>query len=96
VLRKIIEIDYSTGHILCALYTYRIDFGAYISPVTLRSYFIRWETSLYEPVLRKLVNESVSTFLSLQRLAEDEAPGGQRPHSHKIRRFFRWTEMEFI
>jgi hypothetical protein len=36
-------------------------------------------------VLRKLVNESVSTFLSLQRLAEDEAPGGQRRKSQKIK-----------
>jgi hypothetical protein len=77
VLRKIIEIDYLTVHSTCTVHIpYTVDFGAYI-----RACFIRWETSLYEPVLRKLVNESVSTFLSLQRLAEDEAPGGQRPHS---------------
>ena len=40
----------------------------------------RWETTLYEPVFRKLVNESVSTFLSLQKLAEDEAVGGEGVH----------------
>ncbi len=68
---------------------YYIYFGSCISAETLELAFIRWETSLYEPVLRKLVNESVSTFLSLQRLAEDEAPGGQRPHSDKIRHFLR-------
>lgn len=38
---------------------------------------IRWETTLYEPVFRKLVNESVSTFLSLQKIAEEETVGGK-------------------
>ena len=31
---------------------------------------VRWETTLYEPVFRKLVNESFGIFLSLQKLAE--------------------------
>ena len=31
---------------------------------------VRWETTLYEPVFRKLVNESLGIFLSLQKLAE--------------------------
>jgi hypothetical protein len=35
--------------------------------------------TLYEPVLRKLVNESVSPFLSLQKLAEEESLGGEGP-----------------
>ena len=34
---------------------------------------VRWETTLYEPVFRKLVNESFGIFLSLQKLAEEEA-----------------------
>ena len=34
---------------------------------------VRWETTLYEPVFRKLVNESLGIFLSLQKLAEEEA-----------------------
>ena len=34
---------------------------------------MRWETTLYEPVFRKLVNESLGIFLSLQKLAEEEA-----------------------
>ena len=34
---------------------------------------VRWETTLYEPVFRKLVNESLGVFLSLQKLAEEEA-----------------------
>ena len=34
---------------------------------------VRWETPLYEPVFRKLVNESFGIFLSLQKLAEEEA-----------------------
>ena len=34
---------------------------------------VRWETTLYEPVFRKLVNESLCIFLSLQKLAEEEA-----------------------
>ena len=28
---------------------------------------VRWETILYEPVFRKLVNESLGIFLSLQK-----------------------------
>ena len=32
-----------------------------------------WETTLYEPVFCKLVNESLGIFLSLQKLAEEEA-----------------------
>ena len=34
---------------------------------------VRWETTLYEPVFQKLVNESLGIFLSLQKLAEEEA-----------------------
>ena len=34
---------------------------------------VRWETTLYEPVFQKLVNESLCIFLSLQKLAEEEA-----------------------
>lgn len=39
---------------------------------------VRWETSLYEPIFRKLVNESVSTFLALQTLS-DSQPGAIPP-----------------
>ena len=38
-----------------------------------RVHEVRWETTLYEPVFRKLVNESLGIFLSLQKLAEEEA-----------------------
>ena len=39
---------------------------------------VRWETTLFEPVYRKLVNESLGVFLGLQRLVEEEAtPGPQ-------------------
>ncbi len=31
---------------------------------------VRWETTLYEPVFRKLVKKSLGIFLSLQKLAE--------------------------
>ena len=34
---------------------------------------VRWETTLYEPVFRKLVKKSLGIFLSLQKLAEEEA-----------------------
>ena len=34
---------------------------------------VRWETTLYEPVFQKLVNESLGIFLSLQKIAEEEA-----------------------
>ncbi|XP_023344077.1 nuclear pore complex protein Nup85 [Eurytemora carolleeae] len=33
---------------------------------------VRWETVLYQPIFRKLVNESVSTFLGLQALCQGE------------------------
>ena len=32
---------------------------------------VRWETTLYEPVFQKLVNESLGIFLSLQKLAKE-------------------------
>ena len=35
-----------------------------------------WFFSLYSPVMRKLVNESLSAFLSLQKLAKDHQQGG--------------------
>ena len=38
-----------------------------------RVHEVRWETTLYEPVYRKLVNESLGVFLSLQRQGEDES-----------------------
>jgi len=36
---------------------------------------VRWETSLYQPIFRKLINESISTFLSLQNLLKEESGG---------------------
>ena len=35
-----------------------------------------WFFSLYSPIMRKLVNESLSAFLSLQKLAKDHQQGG--------------------
>ena len=32
------------------------------------AHFVTWETSLYGPVMRKLVNESAGAFISLQKL----------------------------
>jgi len=37
-----------------------------------RCHEVRWETTLYEPVFRKLVNESLGVFLSLARQSEEE------------------------
>jgi len=42
-----------------------------------RVHEVRWETTLYEPVYRKLVNESVSVFLGLQRAAAEEGVGAE-------------------
>ena len=33
---------------------------------------MRWETTLYEPVFRKLVNESLGVFMSLAKQSEEE------------------------
>ena len=33
---------------------------------------VTWETTLYEPVFRKLVNESLTVFLNLQKMSRDE------------------------
>ena len=33
---------------------------------------VTWETTLYQPVFRKLVNESSRTFLALQKSMSDE------------------------
>jgi hypothetical protein len=33
---------------------------------------VTWETTLYQPVFRKLVNESSRTFLALQKLMSNE------------------------
>jgi hypothetical protein len=33
---------------------------------------VRWETTLYEPVFRKLVNESLHVFLSVQKMSKEE------------------------
>ena len=38
---------------------------------------VRWETTLYEPVFRKLVKKSLGIFLSLQKLAEAGALSDQ-------------------
>ena len=36
---------------------------------------VRWEVTLYEPIHRKLVNESLGVFLSLSQASEEERPG---------------------
>ncbi len=33
---------------------------------------VTWETTLYQPVFRKLVNESWQTFRALQKASRDE------------------------
>ena len=33
---------------------------------------IRWETTLYDPIFRKLVNESLHVFLNLQKMSRDD------------------------
>ena len=37
-----------------------------------RVHEVRWETTLYEPVFRKLVNESMGVFVSLSKMSEEE------------------------
>ena len=37
-----------------------------------KAHEIRWETTLYEPVFRKLVNESLGVFQSLVKQSEEE------------------------
>ena len=44
--------------------------SALSEPTTLKQ--VTWETTLYQPVFRKLVNESSMTFLALQKLASSE------------------------
>ncbi len=39
---------------------------------------VTWETTLYRPVFRKLVNESWQTFRALQEAAADEEGGQMR------------------
>ena len=41
-----------------------------------RVHEVRWETTLYEPVFRKLVNESSGVFQSLARASEEERAVG--------------------
>jgi hypothetical protein len=36
---------------------------------------VTWETSLFTPILRKLVNESAQTFLNLQKTSDEEDGG---------------------
>ena len=33
---------------------------------------VKWETTLYEPVFRKLVNESLHVFLNLQKMSKED------------------------
>ena len=54
-----------------------------------RVHEVRWETTLYEPVYRKLVNESATTFLSLQKLAEEENNKMTSPQLVKVSRQYR-------
>ena len=49
----------------------KVSATALMAEVTLPE--VRWETTLYEPVFQKLVNESLGIFLSLQKPAEEEA-----------------------
>ena len=49
-------------------------------PVSLHE--VRWEVNLYQPIFRKLVNESVATFLSLQSLSA--AAAGDQPAANNV------------
>ncbi len=51
-------------------------------------HLVSWETSLYSPVMRKLVNESAQVFLALQKAeAADDSAGGA--HLARISRQYR-------
>ena len=41
-----------------------------------RAHEVRWETTLYEPVFRKLVNESLGVFMSLAKQSEEDCVVG--------------------
>ena len=64
--------------------------GRHVTPVRagVRAHEIRWETTLYEPVFRKLVNESLGVFLSLSKHAEEEKVV-QVEHLVKVSRQYR-------
>lgn len=44
--------------------------GPIPGPVSMN--IMRWETTLYEPIFRKLVNESLHVFLNFQKMAKEE------------------------
>lgn len=50
---------------------------------------VRWETSLFQPIFRKLVNESMATFLSLQNLMKDDSGSVTSDQMVKISRQYR-------
>ena len=47
-----------------------LSFRGHQHPVNLQN--VTWDTTLYEPTFRKLVNESLAVFLNLQKMATDE------------------------
>ena len=46
--------------------------GGNIAKKSGKAHEIAWETTLYEPIFRKLVNESLGVFQSLAKLSEQE------------------------
>lgn len=57
--------------------------------VTSLLHMVRPQITLFNPIIRKLVNEANGTFLSLQRLSEKPSYGDSRPELLKISRQYR-------
>ena len=51
-------------------------------------HLVEWETALYSPIMRKLVNESAQAFAALQKIAREEDVVGSA-HLVRISRQYR-------
>ena len=43
-----------------------------LRPANVHLQNVKWETTVYEPVFRKLVNESLHVFLNLQKVSKED------------------------
>jgi len=67
---------WGVGNALAVFSSPKDSSSAVASGIAPSLHHVTFETSLYSPVMRKLVNESLSAFLSLQKLAKDHQQGG--------------------
>jgi hypothetical protein len=73
-------VAWNVGNSIVAFPSKRSTTAAVRADLSVSLHMVSWETTLYSPIMRKLVNESAQAFMALQKMAK-EVDGRAEPRN---------------